>query len=67
MIWMVILLVVAAGVCAVGWLRACLSLYAVLWYLNQKNVPYPSDEEMDRGTKWAAEHMVRDLLGKGKL
>lgn len=42
------------------------SLYAILWYLDQKNVPYPSDEEMDRGVKWAASHMARDILGTGK-
>lgn len=63
--WTIILLV-AVGICAAGWLKARISLYAVLWYLAQKDVPYPSDEEMDRGVKWAAGHMVRDLLGTGK-
>lgn len=63
--WTVIF-AVAAAVCAVGWLTAKVSVLALLLYLEQKNVPAPSDEEMERGTKWAAANLARDLFRRRK-
>lgn len=57
---------VAAAVCAVGWLTAKVSVLALLWYLEQKKIPAPSDEEMERGAKWAAVNLVQDLLHRRK-
>lgn len=61
-----IVFAVSTVVCAIGWLRERVSLYAILWYLEQKNVPAPLDEEMERGTKWAVTNMARDLLHRNK-
>ena len=61
-----IVFAVTTVVWAVGWLTAKVSLYAILWYLEQKNVPAPSDEEMERGTRWAAANLARDLLHRNK-
>lgn len=52
-------------VCAAGWLLNRLSAATLLWYLQEKNCPFPSDEEMRKGSRFVLEHMIKDFL-KGK-
>lgn len=53
--------------CAVGWLSRYISNAALLWYIQEKKVPLPSDEEMKEGTRFVVEHMVSDFFpGKRK-
>ncbi len=61
-----IVFAVTTAVCAIGWLTSKVSVYALLWYMEQKNVPAPSDEELERGTKWAVANLTRDLLHRSK-
>lgn len=57
-------LVAALLVCALGWLVDHVSLLVVLWYIEEKKIPFPSEEEMKRGCKWATRHLVSDLTGR---
>lgn len=61
---MAAILLAVAAVCAIGWLSEHVSLLAVLWYLEEKKIPFPSEEEMKRGCKWATRHLVSDLTGR---
>lgn len=59
-------LAVAALICAVGWLMEHISLLAALWYIEEKKIPFPSDEEMRRGTRWAVQHFMKGLHWRSK-
>ncbi len=52
-------------ICACGWILNKVGQAALLWYLDEKGYPYPSDEEMRKGTRWAAEHFIQDAF-RGK-
>lgn len=57
-----IVLAVVAGICAIGWLTRYISTATLLWYLQEKGIPLPSEKEMKAGTEWVVSHMVRDLF-----
>ncbi|MCD7886715.1 MAG: hypothetical protein LUG44_03740 [Clostridiales bacterium] len=62
-----IVLAAATTVCAINWFLRYLSCTALLWYLEQKGIPIPSDAEMEQGCKWAVKHTIKDLTSrKGK-
>lgn len=48
-------------VCAVGWLTRYISAATLIWYMKQKNIPFPSKAEMRRGSEWVVSHMFKDL------
>lgn len=48
-----------------NWLTRYISCMALLWYISEKGIPLPSDEEMKVGTRYVAEHMVKDF-SRGK-
>lgn len=48
-------------VCAAGWLLDRLSTATLLWYLQEKNCPFPSNEEMRSGSRFVLEHMIKDF------
>lgn len=48
-------------ICAVGWLSRYISTAALLWYIQEKEIPLPSDSEMKAGTRFATEHMIKDF------
>lgn len=52
-----------ALVASIGWLNQRIANMILLWYLQEKNCPLPSDEEMKRGQEWVVSHIVKDLLG----
>lgn len=52
-----------AAICAAGWLLQRISTMSLLWYLQEKNCPFPSSEEMKKGSRYVAEHMFRDVFG----
>ena len=59
--------VITTVICGCGWLSSHISVLSLLWYLQEKNVPFPSGEEMKTGTNWAASHFFKDLFArKGK-
>lgn len=53
---------IVAAVSSIGWFTQRVSTATLLWYLEQKKIPFPSDEEMRRGSEWVTSHMVKDLL-----
>lgn len=57
-----VLLGLAAVLCAGGWFIRFVSCAALLWYLNEKGIPAPSEEEMKRGCSWALSHILSDAL-----
>ena len=60
---LLIVLGCATAICAAGWLSSRIDTMTLLWYLQEKNVPFPSNEDLKRGSKFVVEHMLRDLLG----
>lgn len=46
-----IVLAVVAAVCALGWLTRYISTAVLLWYLQEKRISPPSEEDMMRGAK----------------
>ena len=60
---LLIVLGCATAICAAGWLFSRISTMTLIWYLQEKNVPFPSNEDLKRGSKFVVEHMFRDLLG----
>ena len=60
------MLAVAALICAGGWLMEHISVLALLWYIEEKKIPYPSPMEMKKGAQWAAKHLVKSLVWKNK-
>lgn len=34
---------------------------SLLWYLTEKNIPFPSDEDMKKGASYAVKHFFDDL------
>ena len=48
-----------------NWLARYISCAALLWYIQEKGLPLPSDEDMKTGTRWAVEHILKDF-SKGK-
>lgn len=60
------LCIVFAGlaiVCAVEWLLSRISIMTLLWYLQEKNYPLPTGEELKEGTQYAVKHIITDLFG----
>lgn len=55
--------VVLLIVCAHGWLIQKINTMTLLWYLQEKDVPFPNDEDMRRGSTYVVRHMLSDLLG----
>lgn len=58
---------ILALVCAVGWLTRYVSGAALLWYIDKKGIPLPSDAEMAEGCKWAVQNMIKDLFGRRSM
>ena len=56
------ILIIITIICAFGWLVQRISNMILLRYLQEKNYPLPSNEDMERGQKWVVKHMLNDLL-----
>lgn len=56
-------IVVLLIVCAFGWLIQRINTMTLLWYLQEKDVPFPNDEDMRKGSSYVMTHMLSDLLG----
>ena len=44
------------------WLVEKVANATLLWYFTEKNIPFPSDEDMKKGSAWVARHFIDDLL-----
>lgn len=60
-----IVFAVTTAICALGWFAQYISTAALLWYIQEKGCPFPSDKDMKTGTKFVAEHMAKDFF-RGK-
>lgn len=50
-------------VCIVGWFMQRISTMTLLWYLQEKNCPFPTGEELKKGSRFVVEHMLKDFFG----
>ena len=65
MIYIVVaVLVILVVVCAFGWFSRYLSTAVLLWYLQEKNFPFPTDAEMKTGSKFVSKRIVEDVFKK---
>ena len=49
---MALIFIVTTIICT-GWVVTRVSLITVLWYMNEKKIPFSNDAEMKKGTKYA--------------
>ncbi|WP_418705308.1 hypothetical protein [Anaerotignum faecicola] len=56
---MALIFIVTTIICAVGWVSTRISLITVLWYMSEKEYPFPSGEDMKKGTEYAVKHFFR--------
>ncbi len=56
---MALIFAVTTIIYAVAWATARVSLITILWYMNERGYPFPNDEEMEEGTKYAIKHFLK--------
>ena len=56
---MIVFFAVTTIIFAVGWASTRISLITVLWYMSEKEYPFPSGEDMKKGTEYAVKHFFR--------
>ena len=56
---MIVFFAVTTIICAVGWASTRISLITVLWYMSEKEYPFPSGEDMKKGTEYAIKHFLK--------
>lgn len=54
---MSLVLVILLIICFFEWILTRISLIAIIWYLNEKNLPFPSDKEIKEGSKYAIKNL----------
>lgn len=59
MFWKIsaLVLLVAALICAIGWVCAYTGMVGVLYCMKKNGFPLPSDAELKEGTRWAAQEI----------
>lgn len=55
---------IIAAFCGIGWIKQYISNAVLLWYLQEKDCPFPTQEELKRGSQWVTTHILRDLIGR---
>lgn len=58
------LLAITTVICAFGWFSMYVSTAILYWYLQEKNLPFPTDAEMKAGSKFVSRHIVEDIFKK---
>ena len=48
--------------CAFRWLTQYICTTAILWYMEKKNVPFPSERELREGMQWVIQRILCDLF-----
>lgn len=51
-------------ICAINWLLRYINTAVLFWYLQEKRVPFPTDEEMRRGSEFVVRHLMQDIFHK---
>lgn len=57
-----LLFVITTIICALGWLVTKMSTLILSWYLTEKNVPPPTEEDLRKGADYVVKHILKDLL-----
>lgn len=57
-----VILVVLLLICARGWLTRYISCAILAWYIQEQNMPFPSNEDMKRGGTYVTENIIKDLV-----
>ena len=61
-----IILVILLILCVRGWFSNYVSATTLLWYLQEKNCPFPTEDEVKRGSQFVMKHILSDLFGNKK-
>lgn len=59
-----LILAVVAVICAIGWLARYISYAVLFWYLEQKNIPFPSEKEMEEGNRWVVLRIAKNFFNR---
>ena len=62
MIWIIAALTAAALCCAVGWYLTWQYGRYLLWYMNKKGCPAPTDEELKRDAEIIGADISRKII-----
>lgn len=54
-----ILLILLLAGCFLWGLAYKVSAAAMIWYLDEKKIPFPTDEDLRKGTRYAVEHLFK--------
>ncbi|SCI95044.1 Uncharacterised protein [uncultured Butyricicoccus sp.] len=60
---LIAVLLILTGVCAIGWFAQYVSTASLLWYLQEKNCPFPTQEESRKGSQFVVERIIKDFFG----
>ncbi len=60
---MKIILLIIIAICARGWFLQRISTMSLLWYMQEKNCPLPSENELEKSSRAVVQHMVKDFFG----
>lgn len=63
MVIAIVVLSILFVICAAGWFFRYITATTLLWYLQEKNYPFPTDEEVKKGNRFVVEHFFKDLFG----
>lgn len=55
-------LIIATIICAIRWWSNYIATRIMMWYLVDKNLPLPTQEDIDRGRKFVVENICNDIL-----
>lgn len=61
MVTALIILAVIAIVCAVGWFFRYITSCTLMWYLQEREIPFPSKEELKKGNDFVIRHIFKLL------
>lgn len=50
---------IMAAVCAIGWLSRYVSTLSVIYYMEKKQYPLPTDSELKECTAWVVKHLLK--------
>ncbi len=56
--------VITTLICAINWLLRYINTAVLFWYLQEKHIPLPTDEEMRRGSDFVVRHLMQDIFHK---
>lgn len=59
-----VILSLVIALCAFKWFIWRIHVMALMGYIQKKDIPLPTEEELEEEIRWVGRHMINDLLGQ---